>query len=141
VEMPVMNGLDFLQALRSRPQHWSRTPVILVSAAIQYVQTDEVPAQAFFPKPAPVEALLAKIRFFISEASSVRTPRGWSLGPRPIHLRLQNRQLAGRLRAIAGDLQATARLVCSRSQAICARTASLRPRSSAVSGGRTPPGV
>ena len=59
--MPVMNGWQFLKRLRGMAPPLGAVPVIAVSADVRAAD-DELPVQAFMPKPMDMDRLLATVR-------------------------------------------------------------------------------
>jgi len=58
--MPVLNGFDVLEALKSRPE-WKSIPVVIVSANRGYEAEDLSGAVSILRKPVNVERLLAAV--------------------------------------------------------------------------------
>jgi len=58
--MPVLNGFDVLEALKSRPE-WKSIPVVIVSANRGYSADDLTGAVSILRKPVSVDLLLAAV--------------------------------------------------------------------------------
>ena len=58
--MPVLNGFDVLEALKSRPE-WKSIPVVIVSANRGYEAEDLSGAVSILRKPVNVDRLLAAV--------------------------------------------------------------------------------
>jgi CheY-like chemotaxis protein len=58
--MPVLNGFDVLEALKSRPE-WKSIPVVIVSANRGYQAEDLSGAVSILRKPVNVDRLLAAV--------------------------------------------------------------------------------
>jgi CheY-like chemotaxis protein len=58
--MPVLNGFDVLEALKSRPE-WKSIPVVIVSANRGYEAEDLSGAVSVLRKPVNVDRLLAAV--------------------------------------------------------------------------------
>ena len=66
LEMPVMDGREFLRRLRQLPDH-QRTPVIVITA--QYGGAVLAGAQAVMPKPIDIDVLLRRISALLARPS------------------------------------------------------------------------
>jgi CheY-like chemotaxis protein len=60
LKMPVLNGFDVLEALKSRPE-WKSIPVVIVSANRGYEAEDLSGAVSILRKPVNVDRLLAAV--------------------------------------------------------------------------------
>ncbi len=58
--MPILNGFDVLDALRTRPE-WKSIPVVIVSANRGYSAEDLAGAVSILRKPVSVDRLLAAV--------------------------------------------------------------------------------
>jgi chemosensory pili system protein ChpA (sensor histidine kinase/response regulator) len=74
LEMPKLNGLEVIQALRSRPQT-QRTPVVVMTtrAGDKHRQMAiSIGASAYIAKPVEERALLQEVERWVGQASAVR---------------------------------------------------------------------
>ena len=63
--MPVLNGFDVLEALKSRPE-WKSIPVVIVSANRGYEAEDLSGAVSILRKPVNVDRLLAAVEHAVA---------------------------------------------------------------------------
>lgn len=69
VEMPVMNGIETLDAIRSR-RELAELPIVFLSSSEdmeQSVANGEYPVQGFIPKPIPPQKLYESVAAFFEE--------------------------------------------------------------------------
>ena len=66
--MPVLNGFDVLEALKSRPE-WKSIPVVIVSANRGYEAEDLSGAVSILRKPVNVDRLIEAVQQAVSPAA------------------------------------------------------------------------
>jgi two-component system response regulator MprA len=82
LQLPVMDGWEFLRRLRALPE-FREMPVVVMSAA-PHVVPAELDAQAFLPKPFDLDELLDVVDELLAEASGANSRDGpHSVGASP----------------------------------------------------------
>jgi DNA-binding response OmpR family regulator len=72
VMMPVMNGVDLCAELQRRDGR-AAVPLILVSAAVEWIQLNGCEPAAVMPKPVDVDELMRRIRRTLPMSGASRT--------------------------------------------------------------------